>query len=279
VKYFNEKSSTNSHSKKRLQNPSYLFRSQTLRKTSPCEILLNYFSQKHQQRSDYTCGPAALKMIADYYTSMSRLNFCGEPISDQKASFTKANGAIITASAWKILNLTNEFELSEQVKTTEKIGSAVADLRDGLMNLGLTVLDDSDGLSSDEHDDATLRIHKEKLWYKIKEILNLGVQIIINLRDRDEIGHYEVAIGVDEHQNIIFAEPGGALTGNIEFDIITKEKFIDRWRNMTGKLHGRFLILPPNEAAAQKIESILKDIPHYYNGNPVNKVECKRSLF
>ena len=147
------------------------------------------------------------------------------------------------------------------------------------MNLGLTVLDDSDGLSSDEHDDATLKAHKENLWQKIDAILDLGIPIIINLRDKDEIGHYEVAIGIDDQHNIIFADPGTALTGKVEFDSIPKDRFIERWRNMTGKLHGRFLILPPNEAAAQKIESILKDIPHYYNGSPVNKAQTKRSLF
>ena len=257
--------------KDRFLNPTYLYRAALFQEHPSRSLLLNFFSQGHQQRSDYTCGPSALKMVADYYTSMGKLTFCGEPVSSHQASLTKADGTVVTASAWKLLNSSTELELSDRVKTTEEVGSELADMREGLMALGLPVLDDSDGFSSDEHDEGALRAHKEQLWNKLEEIIKLGIPVVINLRDRDEVGHYEVAIGIDEQQNIIFAEPGAALTGEVEFESVPKERFIDRWKNMSGKLHGRFLIVPPNEASAQRIESILRDTPHYFNGSAVSK--------
>ena len=63
-----------------LSNPTYFFRSQVGRRASPKTTLMNFFSQAHQQRSDYTCGPSALKMIADYYVSMANKTFCGQLI-------------------------------------------------------------------------------------------------------------------------------------------------------------------------------------------------------
>lgn len=249
---------TTSSLKTQLKNPTYLYRSE-LSERQPsrhASMLLNFFSQSHQQQSDYTCGPSAIKMVANYYHAMGTLLFCGEPIANR--------------NVWKALNSSTEFELSERVKTTEEVGSEIADIRDGLMEHGLQVMDDCDGLSPSEHDAETMKAHKEQLWSKIEEILALGLPVIINLRDWEEVGHYEVAIGVDGN-NIIFAEPGAALTGVVDFETIPKEDFYSRWRNMSGQRHGRFLVIPPNEASAQKIETILKDMPHYFNGKGINK--------
>ncbi len=40
---------------------------------------------------------------------------------------------------------------------------------------------------------------------------------------------------------------------------------------LSGKMHGRFLIAPPNEATARQIELVLDGLPHYFNGEPKNK--------
>lgn len=52
----------------------------------------------------------------------------------------------------------------------------------------------------------------------------------------------------------------------IEFERVAKDRFIERWKNRSGEFHGRFLIVPSNDASAQKVESIFEDIPHYFNG-------------
>lgn len=236
-----------------LLNPTYFYRSQLLGKPSSETVLMNFFSQAHQQQSDYTCGPSALKMVADYFVSMEKRSFCGEPISEHQA-------------ALKILSSSPEFELAERIQTTEAIGSEIADMREGLMRLGLSTFDDCDGLSSIENDAATLQAHKEVLWGKIQQVLKLGIPVVINLRDRDEIGHYEVAIGTDTQQKIILSDPGAALSGIVEFDIVPKQQFLERWKNMSGERHGRYLIISPNEASAHAIEAIFQGVPHYFNG-------------
>ena len=140
------------------------------------------------------------------------------------------------------------------------------------MNLGLQVFDDCDGYSTEEHDERSLQEHKQLVLDRINHVLNLGIPVIINLRDPiEDIGHYEVIIGIDENQNIILAEPGGALAGKLEFEVVPKDRLIERWKNMSGKLHGRFLIAPPNEASTEQIKLILEGLPHYHNGEPRNK--------
>lgn len=90
------------------------------------------------------------------------------------------------------------------------------------------------------------------------------------LRDIDNVGHYEVTIGIDDKENIILAEPGGALGGKVEFERISKNNFINRWQNMSRKLHGRLLIAPPNEQLALQVGNILHDIKHYFNDDKKN---------
>lgn len=237
--------------------PSYFFRSNVSQKPSAATILMDFFCQAHQQRSDYTCGPAALKMIADYYLAMEKRLFCGESTAEHQA-------------ALQFIHSSTEFEISKRVETTEADGSEIVEMRQGLMALGFFVIDDSDGLSSDENEEVILNAQKEILWNKIGDILKLGTPVIINMRNKDEIGHYEVAIGIESQQRIILAEPGAALSGNVEFESIPKRKFIESWKNMSGKLHGRYLIIPPNQATADAIEIILHGLPHYFNGHASN---------
>ena|SRR3990167_3528941 len=250
-----------------LTNPTYFFKN-TPRgyALNPNNVqkrrLLDFFSSSAQQRSDYTCGPAALKMAAEYYANMKG-TVCDEPISHPEV--------------WQILNSMSEMKLAERVKTTEEVGSEIGDMRAGLMDLGLLVIDDQAGMRSDKYDAATLVAHKEALWDKLKLILELGIPVVVNLHDKGGIGHYEVAIGMDDDQNIIFAEPGRALDGKVEFEVIPKGLFLDRWKNMSEQRHGRYLIIPPNEASAREIESILIGMPHLFNGEP-NELAVQRHL-
>lgn len=256
-----ERSSANGN----LANPSYFFTAKFTHKSSPSRLLLNFFSQAHQQQNDYTCGPAALQMIADYYTSLSRKTFCGQFVSE--------------LNVWQNLNAMMETPLAEKMKTTEEVGTEITDMRDELIKLGLEVMM-INGLHADEHDEIFLKKHKEFLWNRFKEILGLGIPIMINMRAKDEIGHYQVAIGIDEKDNIIFAEPGSAITDAvIEFETIRKPQFIERWKNSSGKLHGCFLIIPPNKASSSAIAAILKEVAYFYNGKPQgNQQRVKRKL-
>ncbi|MBA3535209.1 MAG: C39 family peptidase [Tatlockia sp.] len=233
-------------------SPGYFFKSAQAHKASPQSLLMNFFSQSHQQQSDYTCGPATLKMIADYYIAMGKRPFCGE--------------ATIQTSVWNHLITITEANLAASVKTTEEVGSSIEDLREGLNTLGLAVIDDYKGFSEKDHIEIELIDYKKLLLEKIEQVLILGIPVILNMRAKDDIGHYEVAIGIDEQDNVILADPAGSLDGLIEFEQVPKKTFIARWKNMSGEFHGRFLIVPPNNASAQKIESILEDIPHYFNG-------------
>jgi hypothetical protein len=52
----------------------------------------------------------------------------------------------------------------------------------------------------------------------------------------------------------------------VEFETIPKNKFLERWKNTSGKNHARFLILAPNNATLQRLEDIFKDTKHYVNG-------------
>jgi hypothetical protein len=234
--------------------PTYFFRTKLSQQPSAATILMDFFCQEHQQQSDYTCGPAAFKMVADYYLAMGKRPFCGESTLEHQA-------------ALNFIHASTEFEIAKRVATTEADGSEIEDMRKGLMALGLFVIDDSDGLSSDKYEEEILNAQKEILWNKIDDILKLGVPVIINLRNNEEIGHYEVAIGIENQQRIILAEPGAALSGKVEFESIPKKEFIERWKNMSGKLHGRYLIIPPNKATADAIEAILHGLPHYFNGH------------
>jgi hypothetical protein len=238
-----------------LVNPTYYYR-ETLRGTATASevILKNFFSAAAQQQNDYTCGPATIKMVANYYTSMHCRQFCGEPLS---------HGDI-----WCEIDTNPEMALAADVKTTEAIGSDIIEMREGLMAKGLTVIDDN-GWGTSDHTEAELKAHKELLWNKIKAILKLGIPIILNMQDRYGDGHFEVVIGIEstaEGERIILAEPGTALEGKLEFEYPNKDDFIARWKNMTGEFHGRFMILPPNAAAIAAIESILDGIPHCTNG-------------
>ena len=106
------------------------------------------------------------------------------------------------------------------------------------------------------------------------QILKMGIPVILNMQDRGGCGHFEVVIGIErseEGEHIILAEPGTALVGNLEFEHIPKDKFIARWKNMSGEFHGRFMILSPNEASSHTIDTILSDIPHYKNGEEMNR--------
>ena len=47
-------------------------------------VLKNFFSQEAQQQSDFTCGPATVKMVANYFDSMRYQNFCDAPVANQK---------------------------------------------------------------------------------------------------------------------------------------------------------------------------------------------------
>lgn len=238
----------------RLSNPTYHYR-QALRTATPSPegVLRSFFSESAQQQSDYTCGPATVKMVAGYYKAMHDRPFCGEAISHR--------------AVWHEIDTSAEMALAASVKTTEAVGSDLIDMRDGLMGKGLTVIDDN-GWGTADHTEAELAAHKEVLWDRMKEVLKLGVPIILNMRDRTEAGHFEVVIGTEsteEGEYIILAEPGTALIGKPEFERLKKEDFIARWKNMSGEFHGRFMILPPNEATAAAVESILDGIPHCIN--------------
>jgi hypothetical protein len=233
-----------------LSAPSYFFKTQHKQSPAPQTYLLNFFSQFHQQQTDYTCGPAALKMIADYYCALNVMTFCEDCVDTN----------------WKIFNNYSEFKLAEYIDTTEAVGSEMPEMREGLTALGLSVIDDSDGLNVKDNNESDLKNNKLLRWHQFKKIFNLGIPIIINLRDRGDVGHYAVAIGINSQEQIILSEPGTALTGKPEFEIIRKKELIRRWKNMTGERHGRFLIPCPNEISAKNIDIILQDVPHYFNG-------------
>lgn len=246
----------------RLEAPTFFYRHAV---TTMCEqtlaemILKNFFSQEAQQQSDFTCGPATVKMVADYFDSMRSINFCGSPITNQ--------------DIWHKINQTPEMLLAEQVNTSEAEGSGISEIRNGLMQMGITVFDDN-GLSDKTHDEETLSTHKNLLWNKMHHLLKIGIPVILNMQDKGGCGHFEVVIGIEkikEEEYIILAEPGTALVGNLEFEHIPKDKFIARWKNMSSEFHGRFMILSPNEASSHTIDTILADIPHYKNGDEMNK--------
>ena len=254
----------------RLAAPTFFYRDaiNTLQGQTTAEITLkNFFSQEAQQQSDFTCGPAAVTMVAEYFDTMLKQNFCGASVANQKI--------------WHEIIQTPEMTLAEQVKTTEAEGSAIPDIRKGLIEMGITVFDDT-GLSDKNHDEKVLSIHKHLLWDKMHQILKLGIPVILNMQDRDGCGHYEVIIGIersDKGEHIILAEPGTALNGTLEFEHILKDKFISRWKNMSGEFHGRFMILSPNEESTHAIDRILTDMPHYKNGEDINRESIEPKQF
>ena len=89
-------------------------------------ILKNFFSQEAQQQSDFTCGPATVKMVADYFDSMRNQNFCEAPITNQEI--------------WHKITQIPEMLLAEQVNTSEAEGSGIPDIRTGLMQMGILCL-------------------------------------------------------------------------------------------------------------------------------------------
>ncbi|KTC96212.1 papain-like cysteine protease family protein [Legionella feeleii] len=246
----------------RLEAPTFFYRNpiKTMNGQTSAEMVLkNFFSQEAQQQSDFTCGPATVKMVAGYFDSMQSRGFYGAPVTNQ--------------DVWHTIAQTPEMLLAEQVNTSEAEGSGIPEIRNGLIEMGITVFDDN-GLSDKTHDEETLSAHKELLWNKIHQIVKMGIPVILNMQDRGGCGHFEVVIGIEESpegEHIILAEPGTALVGNLEFEHIPKDKFIDRWKNMSGEFHGRFMILSPNEASSHKIDTILADVPHYKNGEEMNR--------
>ncbi|PJE06704.1 papain-like cysteine protease family protein [Legionella sp.] len=254
----------------RLEAPTFFYRNciKTMHEQTTAEIALkNFFSQEAQQQSDFTCGPATVKMVADYFDSMRNRSFCDAPVTNQEI--------------WHKLNQTPEMLLAEQVNTSEAEGSGIPEIRNGLMGMGITVFDDN-GLSDKAHDEEALSAHKDLLWNKMHQILEMGIPVILNMQDRDGCGHFEVVIGIEKSakgEHIILAEPGTALVGNLEFEHIPKDQFIARWKNMSGEFHGRFMILSPNKASSHTIDTILADIPHYKNGEEINRgIESTHSI-
>ncbi len=246
-----------------LESPTFFYRKalNTIAGQSTAEIILkNFFSQESQQEIDYTCGPATVKMIASYFDLMNKRMFCNAPLANPQI--------------WGEIKHTAEMQLAAQVLTSEAEGSEIPDMRNGLLRMGITVFDD-DGLSNEAHSEEVLNSHKNVLWSKMQQLMKIGIPIILNMQDRTGGGHFVVAIAIENHASgtqIILAEPGTALSGALEFEVIPQDNFFERWKNMTGEFHGRFMILSPNEQATASIENILQDVFHCKNGEEVNGI-------
>lgn len=235
----------------KLENPTYFYR-ETLKSGTPAELVLKlFFSNAAQQQNDYTCGPATIKMVANYFSSMQNRQFCGKPVENQ--------------DVWHEIDSNPEMLVAAQVNTTEADGSDIPEIRQGLLDTGLTVLDDN-GISNEEFSETELLHHKELLWGKLKDMIKLGVPAIINMQDEAGCGHFEVITGIDADESIVLAEPGTALTGVLKFEHISKDAFFERWKNMSGEFHGRFMVISPNSTTTEALESILDGVPHCMNG-------------
>jgi predicted double-glycine peptidase len=147
-----------------------------------------------QQPDDYSCGAAALMSILSYYGIQP------EGYDDLKKGLhtTKKNGT----NYKRILR----FAKQQGLEVEEHADMTLKELK--------KYLDDAKPVicSIQAYDDKDQGAARAKIY-----------------RERDDFGHYVVAIGYDEH-NIYFMDP--SLTGRRGY--LAQDEFVDRWHDNEG---------------------------------------------
>lgn len=189
----------------------------------PRQILRDFFSCYHQQRTDYTCGPASVVMIMDFFKNL--------------IPGVRKNNKIFMDKIFE--KLVSESELAKLMKTTEESGTEVFDMAEALEKLGIAVLH---GLETDF-------FTTDCLLDKFELILDYGIPILVNytihMGTEKQEGHFGVLTAIENEQTVVLADPGARYEQDVHHETMSLKEFKRIWVDGSG-VRGRYLIILPN---------------------------------
>lgn len=246
---------------------TYFFAHSTAKRTSPEELLRNFFSSFHQQRTGVTCGAANVLMIMEYYNTLyDGMKNRPAIIIDEKFS-SGPNDRILFGKNSKF-DKEKELELVEQqefpviksfqtMKWKEKTladlfdttddGTDVKNMAESLEKQGFCTAYSADIV---DKKDGEIQEELKNLLEKFKVLLKAGVPVVINhlyhMGEEDEEGHFSTIIGF-ENNKFILADPATRYNNKVEHITMSTEELINCWYSETGKVPGKYFVLFPSE--------------------------------
>ncbi|MBA2710949.1 MAG: C39 family peptidase [Tatlockia sp.] len=190
-----------------------------------------FLNSYHPQSTLYSCGPAVIKMVANYFRKTENI-------------FGPIDESILTAN--------NESFLSALFKTNEKEGTDFTMMTTMLNEMGCLI----------DHGQIHNSIKKVKSFpLHFKKLLKEGIPIVVNytyhLKKKDpltqssEVGHFGVIYGVNDLEILIY-DPAEHFKLNIAKEKMTITEFLGDWKSGNGEI-GIYLILYPNEHSYERL--------------------------
>ena len=197
--------------------------------------LLQFFSSPHKQTTFYTCGPAVVRMIAEYYETLD---------VNKSSIFGDINKAIF--------NLESELFLTKLFDTTEEHGTDALYIAKKLQEMGCYV----------EYEQVQTNDEEliESFPFRLKNLLEEGIPIIVNYtyhlnkNDYDNnhatIGHFGIVYRITDNE-IFISDPAAHFGFNDGSEKMAISAFLKDWKSGSG-IEGIFLIIYPNERLYKK---------------------------
>ncbi|MBA2652664.1 MAG: C39 family peptidase [Tatlockia sp.] len=190
-----------------------------------------FLNSYHPQSTLYSCGPAVIKMIADYFRKTENI-------------FGLIDDSVLSAN--------DELFLSSLFKTNEKDGTDFAMMTTMLNKMGCLI------------DHGQIQIIGKKgisLPQHFNKLLKEGIPIVVNytyhLKKKDpltqscEIGHFGVIYGINNLEILLY-DPAEHFQLNIVKEKMTIKEFLRDWKSGNGEI-GIYLILYPNEYTYERL--------------------------
>ncbi|MBA2656012.1 MAG: C39 family peptidase [Tatlockia sp.] len=190
-----------------------------------------FLNSYHPQSTLYSCGPAVIKMIADYFRKTENI-------------FGTIDESILTAN--------NESFLSALFKTNEENGTDFVMMTTMLKEMGCLI--DHGQLPGFHKKVKEFPQHFNKL---IQEGIPIVVNYTYHLKKKDpltqssEVGHFGVIYGMNNSEILIY-DPAEHFKLNIVKEKMTPKEFLKDWKSGNGEI-GIYLILYPNEHTYERL--------------------------
>lgn len=213
----------------------------------PRRRLIQFLSLQEQQRRDYTCAPAGILMIQNFYHSLHH--------GMHHSKHAKVSVDDI------YLRQRTEQSLSKLFGTSEKAGTDLLTMGFSLQETGYPIAVGFAGQNSTPSSNNVKRL----LLYEFETLINAGIPILVNIRARDRtgavLGHYCVVSDITDNKEVVIADPGAIYFGHgkLEQKIIARTAFLKSWVNGDG-MPGGFLILFPNKSIQHVLMQELANI-------------------
>lgn len=199
--------------------------------------MIDFFKRPHQQSTFYTCGPAVVTMVSEYYKMLA---------TTSSSQFGEINNTLFT--------LDNELELAKLFETTEAEGTDAEMMAKKLKYLGCYV--DYQQIKPGKNGKIV------SFPNKLKQVIAHGIPVIVNytyhLKEKDHnnnhltVGHFAVIYHIDNHE-LFISDPAAHFDISIKKEKMSVTEFLDDWKSGTG-IVGIYLVIFPNEQTYKKFK-------------------------